>query len=693
MHKEYEVSSDIQGQNISLSTGKLAKQANGSVVLTAGNVKILATATMSKEAKEGIDFLPLTVEYTEKMYSAGKIPGGFFKREARPTTAETLIARLIDRPLRPCFPKGFHNDVQVVITVLSYDNKTNLEPLSIIAASAALSISDIPFNGPIGSVVVGHENDTFSFNPSNSALSTSDLHLVLAGNKEAVLMVEAGANELSEETIIESILKGHEIIKETISLQEELVLQAGKQKAEVKPESSLIDEYKQKIGSFLGSKIEDFLSSSASKTEVESFLTNLEKSVTEEFVSEELENSSIVSKVYNGLKKDQIREVIIKKQIRVDGRKTDEIRPLSIEVGLLPSTHGSSLFTRGETQSLGVVTLGTGDDEMIIDNLEPTSRNKYYFHYNFPPYSVGEVGFMRTGRRELGHGALAERALSYVLPDLENDFPYTVRIVSEILESNGSSSMASVCSGSLALMDCGVPIKAPVSGIAMGLLMDGDDYTILSDIQGLEDHYGDMDFKVAGTKKGITALQLDIKIAGLSQNILKESLAQAKQGRHYILDEMNQVIDIPRESLSDNAPKIDTFKINPEKVGVVIGPGGKMIRKIEEISGATVSVSDGNKGEVTVAAVNQESLSKAKNFILALVKDPEVGDIFTGKVIKTATFGAFVELLPGKEGLLHISKISKERVEKVEDYLNVGDNIDVKIEKIDNQNRISLVRN
>lgn len=693
MQNEYEVSADIQGQNISISTGKLAKQANGSIILTAGNVKILATATMSKQAKEGIDFLPLTVEYTEKMYSAGKIPGGFFKREARPSTDETLIARLIDRPLRPCFPKGFHNDVQVVITVLSYDNKTNLEPLSIIAASAALSISDIPFNGPIGSVVVGQTAGSFVFNPSNNELKNSDLHLVLAGNKEAVLMVEAGANELSEEVIIESILKGHDVIKQTISVQENLVEKAGKQKAQVQPEPAEIDSYKEKINEFLSSKIEDFLSSSASKSEVETFLSDLETSVSDAFITDDEENASIVSKVYNSLKKEKIRNVIIKKRIRVDGRKTDEIRPLAIETGLLPSAHGSSLFTRGETQSLGVVTLGTSDDEMLIDNLEPTSKSKYYFHYNFPPYSVGEVGFMRTGRRELGHGALAERALRYVLPDLEVDFPYTVRIVSEILESNGSSSMASVCSGSLALMDCGVPVKAPVSGIAMGLLMDGDDYIILSDIQGLEDHYGDMDFKVAGTKKGITALQLDIKIAGLSQQILKESLSQAMHGRHFILDEMNQVIAMPRETVSENAPKIDTFNINPEKVGVVIGPGGKMIRKIEEISGATVSVSDGNKGEVTVAAANQESLSKAKDFIIGLVRDPEVGDSFKGKVIKTATFGAFIELLPGKEGLLHISKISKERVENVEDYLNVGDDIDVKIEKIDNQNRISLIRN
>jgi polyribonucleotide nucleotidyltransferase len=693
MNNEYEASLTIEGLNISLSSGKLAKQANGSIVLTTGNVKILATATMSKVAKEGIDFLPLTVEYTEKMYSAGKIPGGFFKREARPSTQETLIARLIDRPLRPCFPKGFHNEIQVVITVLSYDNKTNLEPLSIIAASAALSISDIPFNGPIGSVVVGQENNAFTFNPTNPQLKESDLHLVLAGNKEAVLMVEAGAKELSEETIIDAILKGHDVIKQTIALQEDLVSKKGKQKAEVAQESPEVETYKNQINTFLGSKIEDFLSSSAAKSEVETFLRNLETSVMDEFVNEEAGNASIISKVYNSLKKDKIREVIIKKKIRVDGRKTDEIRPLAIETGLLPATHGSSLFTRGETQSLGVVTLGTSDDEMLIDNLEPKSKSKYYFHYNFPPYSVGEVGFMRTGRRELGHGALAERALSYVLPDLNKDFPYTVRIVSEILESNGSSSMASVCSGSLALMDCGVPIKESVSGIAMGLLMDGDDYIILSDIQGLEDHYGDMDFKVAGTKNGVTALQLDIKIAGLSQQILKEALSQAKQGRHFILDEMNQVIEKPRETLSENAPKIDTFFINPEKVGVVIGPGGKMIRKIEEISGATVSVADGTKGEITVAAVNQESLTKAKDFIIGLVRDPEVGDEFKGKVIKTATFGAFIELTPGKEGLLHISKISRDRVEKVEDYLSVGDNIDVKIEKIDNQNRISLVRN
>ncbi len=690
--QEKSVSSQIANQTMKLATGKMAKQANGSILLSVGDTVLLATATMSKTAKEGIDFLPLTIEYTEKMYAAGKIPGGFFKREARPSTSETLLARLIDRPLRPSFPKGFHNDIQVIINVISHDPSVNTEPLAIIAASAALSVSDIPFNGPVGAVVVGYINGEYVFNPTTEQLEKSSLHLVVAGSKDAILMVEAGANELSEEVIIDAILQGHAVIKQTIDIQEALCKEFSKEKATVPGPDENYASYKEKLTAFLGTKIEDALTQNLSKKDVETFLSGLDTSIKEEFVTSDPDNEALILKVFNEIKKAQIRSVIISKKIRVDGRNPNEVRPLSIESGVLPSVHGSSLFTRGETQSLGTVTLGTSLDEMIIDGLEDSDKQKYYFHYNFPPFSVGEVGFLRTGRRELGHGALAERALLPVLPDLNQEFPYTVRIVSEILESNGSSSMASVCSGSLALMDCGVPISSGVSGIAMGLLMDGDEHIILSDIQGLEDHYGDMDFKVAGTKKGITALQLDIKISGLSQSILKESLSQAKEGRLFILDQMNAVIETPRTDLSPNAPKIHSLTVNPDKVGSVIGSGGKVIRKIEEDSGATVTVSNTTSGEVTIFSKNQASLDKALALIHGIVKDPEIGDTFDGKVVKIVNFGAFIELAPGKEGLLHISKISDKRVENVEDYLSVGDPISVKVEKIDAQKRINLNR-
>lgn len=688
---EYSVESVIGGNTISLSTGKFARQANGSVILKCGNTILLTTATMSKAARVGADFLPLTIEFSEKMYSSGKIPGGFFKREARPSTDATLIARLIDRPLRPSFPKNFHHDVQIIITVLSYDESVCLEPLCITAASAALSISDIPFNGPIAGSLIGKQGESFLQNPSKQELQESELDLIVAGNKEAVLMVEAGAKEVSEETIISGIMEGHTLIKEFITLQESLVSKFSKPKITVEDKPAAYDEYKEKITTFLGNKIETVLSGDNSKQDVEEGLGKIQEEIINEFIDEEETDKHLIMGAFNEIKKAQIRHTIISKKIRVDGRKTNEIRPISIDTSFLPNAHGSSLFTRGETQSLGVVTLGSSDDELMIDGLDEKKTKHYYFHYNFPPFSVGETGFLRTGRREIGHGALAERALQPILPSQET-FPYTIRLVSEILESNGSSSMASVCSGSLAMMDCGIPTKAPVSGIAMGLLMDGNDYIILSDIQGLEDHYGDMDFKVAGTKDGITALQLDIKISGLSKEILTNALTQAKEGRFHILNEMNQVISISRETLSANAPKLHSFRVNPDKVGAIIGPGGKMIRKIEEESKASVIIKDGNDGEVCISAKNQDALDIALTMIEGLTKEPKVGEIFDGKVTKTVAFGAFIELLPGKEGLLHISKIAKERVENVEDFMKVGDEIKVKIEKVDAQNKISLTR-
>jgi len=682
-------SKSVAGRTISLNTGVMARQANGSVLIECGDTVLLATATMSKEPRPNIDFFPLTIEFSEKMYAAGKIPGGFLKREARPSTNATLIARLIDRPLRPSFPKNFKNDVQIVVTVLSYDTTTCLESLSIIAASAAVAVSDIPFNTPVGAAVIGIKNGEFIINPSVLELEESDLNITVAGTKDAILMIEAGANEVSEETIINAILKAHDVIKETILLQEELIQKAGKVKAEVAPVSEEVIEMQEKVAAILGNSIETALTGHAKK-ELESLFTELQDNVIRALSNVTGENVPQIKVAFEKIKKAQIRNTIIKKRVRPDGRSTTEIRPISIQTSLLPSAHGSALFTRGETQSLGVITLGSSLDEQILDGLEDAERSRYFFHYNFPPFSVGEVGPIRTSRRELGHGALAERALRPVLP-LHEAFPYTIRLVSEILESNGSSSMASVCSGSMALMDCGVPIKAPVSGIAMGLLINENGYVILSDIQGLEDHYGDMDFKVAGTQKGVTALQLDIKVAGLSKNILEEALAQAKEGRLFILNTMNQTISAHRPELAANAPKIHTFNIDPEKVGLVIGPGGKMIRRIEEESGASVTVTNGSIGEVTIAAKNLECMEKALNAILALTKEPEVGEVYDGVVVKIMAFGAFVEILPGKEGLIHISKLSEHRINRVEDVLNAGDKIRVVVDQIDAQHRINLV--
>ena len=683
----------IAGKEIILNTGVLAKQANGAVVAQCGDLVILATVAMSKKAKEGVNFFPLTIEFAEKMYASGKIPGGFFKREARPSTTATLTARLIDRPLRPTFPKNFFNDVQVIITILSYDPTICIETLSIVAASAAITVSDIPFNGPIGAAKIGRIDGNFVINPSEDELKNSDLDLVVSGTKDAILMIEAGANQVSEETILEGIMIAHESIKETVQLQEALQKQAGKEKLAAPTEDPQIATMKETISDFIGTKIQEALTQGQNnKSDVDTILATIEKEVTTTFIKEDENNESIVKTAFEKIRKEQVRQSILKSKVRPDGRKLDEIRPIDIQLNVLPSVHGSAVFTRGETQSLGVITLGSPDDSQMIDGLNEKTFKSYFFHYNFPPFSVGECGRLMTGRRELGHGALAERALLPILPSVE-DFPYTLRIVSEILESNGSSSMASVCSGSLSMMSGGVPIKAAVSGIAMGLLMDDTDCTILSDIQGLEDHYGDMDFKVAGTTEGITALQLDIKIAGLSKEILKKALTQAKEGRLFILNKMNQAITQPNQELSPKAPKIVTIYIDPEKVGLIIGPGGKNIRKIEEDSGATVIVTDGTKGEVNITAKNKEALDMAKGIIEGMTKEPKIGDNYTGKVVKVVSFGAFVEFAPGKEGLVHISKIAPHRVEKVEDYINVGDQVKVKIENIDQQKRVNLVIN
>ncbi len=688
---EKKVIGKIQGKEVTLATGKYARQANGAVVLTCGDTVLLATATMSAEPREGIDFFPLTVEFVEKYYAAGKFAGGYIKREARPSKNATLISRLIDRPLRPCFPDGLYNEVQIVITMLSLDDSFPLEYLTILAASSALAVSDIPFNKHVSAALVGDIDGNLVLNPSHEEMEGSSLDMIVAGTKDAVLMIESGAKELPEERLIEAIQVGHDSILEGIKLQEELVQQASKQKQEA-PIKEVNRDLESKILNFLGTKIQDNLKD-GDKKQTDDFLKALKESVKEEFVDEESSNIDEVSSLYESIKKKQIRESIIKQKIRPDGRRTDEIRDIAVDLDMLPAAHGSSLFTRGETQSLGVLTLGTDGDEQNSDAFGEQISESFYFHYNFPPYSVGECGFLgRTGRRELGHGQLAQRALEPVIPNKES-FPYVIRLVSEILESNGSSSMASVCSGSLALMSSGVPTSAAVSGIAMGLLMDDSgDYTILSDIQGLEDHYGDMDFKVAGTDKGITALQLDIKIEGLSKEILDAALRQAKDGRLHILNEMNQAISQPRESVTDRAPKIETIMINPDKVGLLIGPGGKQIKKIEEETKAVVYVVDGDKGEVSISGKNTDIINVARRVILELVKDVEKGDVYDGKVVKIMNFGAFIELLPGKEALLHISKIARERVEKVEDYLEVGEVVKVEVSEIDKQGRVNLVR-
>lgn len=684
------VAAEIAGREIILETGQMAKQANGAVVIKCGNLVMLATAVMSKKAKEGIDFFPLTVEYSEKMYASGKIPGGFFKREGKPSVNATLTSRLIDRPIRPCFPDGLYNEIQVGVTVLSYDESLPAEYLSILAASASLSISDIPFNVPVGAALVAYVGEQLIVNPSSEELEKSTLNITVAGTKDAVLMIESEAKEVSEELIIKAIKLAKNSIREMVLLQEELMgkLQIVKKDVlQLDQDEALATEIKDLIEDKI---IRDLRK--GDKQETEEFLAALEAEVVEKFINAEKSNESLIKKTFYKIKKEVIRKTIIKEKLRPDGRKLDEIRPISIEVGLLPSVHGSALFTRGETQSLAVVTLGTADDEQIEDGLKETFRKRYYFHYNFPPFSVGEVGMMgRTGRRELGHGALAEKSLKAVLPEYDS-FPYTIRVVSEILESNGSSSMASVCGGTLSLMDAGVPINAPVSGIAMGLLIDGNDYVILSDIQGLEDHYGDMDFKVAGTTKGITALQLDIKVAGLSDEILTKALAQANAGRAYILDKMVSTLSEPRLGLASGVPKIDFISIPSDKFGLVIGTGGKMIKKIEEECGVNLNLTDGegDQGQVAISGKNQEDIDKAKNMVLMLVKKIEPGEVYEGKVVKITNFGAFIELVPGKEGLLHISRIAKTRVERVEDFLEIGQLVMVKVKEIDQQNRINL---
>ena len=694
-----EKSLSVGGRIMTFQTGKIAKQAGGSIFLRYGDTVVSAFATCSAEPREGIDFFPLTVEFEERMYAAGKIPGGFIKREGRASEKATLSARLIDRPIRPLFPEGFRNDVQVVAAVMSVDQDCATDITAINAASAALTISNVPFEGPVAAVTVGLVEEEFIINPTIEQAAQSRMHLTVAGTQEAVMMVEAGAHEVPEDRILEAIMYGHSEIKKIAKFigeyrEEALKMELAKEKLEVKA-AKIQDHIVAAVRDYAYSKLDAAVRVEEKKAR-ESAIDEVKTEALAYFEAEFPDDSKTVQAVLEDTVHLIVRKLITDEHIRPDGRAVDEVRPISVEVGILPRTHGTGLFTRGQTQVLTVTTLGAAGDEQILDGLGLERSKRYIHHYNFPPYSVGETRPMRgPGRREIGHGALAERALVPVLPD-ENEFPYTIRLVSEVLESNGSSSMASVCGSTLSLMDAGVPIMAPVAGIAMGLIKEGDQIAILTDIQGLEDHFGDMDFKVAGTSKGVTALQMDIKIKGVSQEILMKALTQAKKGRLHILDKMLTVMDKPRPQLSTYAPRIITASIHPDKIRDVIGPGGKTIKKIIDETGVKIDIED--DGRVFISSMNGDGGDQALQIIKSLTQEVEIGKIYQGKVMRVMDFGAFVEVIPGvlglsgKEGLVHISQLAHERVERVEDIVKVGDDILVKATAIDKQGRLNLSR-
>lgn len=678
---------DLSGRTLTIETGELAKQAGGAVMVRYGDTAVLVTATGSKEAKD-IDFFPLTVDYEEKMYAVGRIPGGFIKREARPPETAILNSRLIDRPIRPLFDKGVRNEVHVVATVMSVDYDCDPAICGMIGASAALTISDIPWNGPIAGVRMGRVNGEFVVNPTKAQLEETDLNVVVAGTKDAILMVEGGAQEVPEEVLLEVIMAAHEEIKKIVAFQEEFQPKVGKVKREF-PNKDVPEEIVAAVKAFAHDKL-DAAVRCADKQQRDEQENAVRAETYEHFEEIYPENMNDVRLAFDKLVKEVVRHMITVEKIRPDGRQLDEVRPITCRVGVLPRSHGSGLFTRGQTQVLNITTLAPLSEKQTIDGIGIDTEKRYIHHYNFPSFSVGETRSSRgPGRREIGHGALAERALVPVIPS-EADFPYAMRLVSEVLESNGSSSMASVCGSTLSLMDAGVPIKAPVAGIAMGLVTKDDHYTILTDIQGMEDALGDMDFKVAGTAKGVTAIQMDIKISGLSREILHEALEQAHKGRMHIMGIMMETINAPRESMSAFAPRIITMNINPDKIRDVIGSGGKVIRGIIEETGAKIDIED--DGTIFIAATEQSSADKAIEIITNLTKEVEVGEVYMGKVTRLMAFGAFVEVLPGKEGLVHISKLAKERVEKVEDVVNVGDEIMVKVIEIDKQGRVNLSR-
>ena len=677
---------EMGGRKLTIEQGKMAKQANGAVLVRYGDTVVLVTATASSAPREGVDFFPLTVDYEEKMYAAGKIPGGFIKREGRPSSDAVLCARLIDRPIRPLFPEGFRNDVQIVATVLCVEQDNPPEIAAMIGASCALTVSDIPFMGPIAGVRVGYVDGAFVINPTEEQRAVSELNLTVAGSHDAVMMVEAGANELSEEVVLDAILFGHAEIRRLVEFQNDIRSACGKEKI-VPAIFAVSEELESKVRAYAEERL-DAATRNSDKLARDADIAAIKAETVEHFIEEYPEAAKEISQILYKIEKGIVRHMITHEKIRPDGRALDEVRPVSCEVGILPRTHGSGLFTRGQTQVLTVTTLGSIGDEQIIDGLGPETTKHYLHHYNFPGYSVGEARPMRSpGRREIGHGALAERALFPMIPSIE-DFPYTIRLVSEILESNGSSSMGSVCGSTLSLMCAGVPIKRPVSGVAMGLVRDGDDYSILTDIQGMEDALGDMDFKVAGTTKGITAIQMDIKIAGITRDILASALAQAKQGRAFILEKMLACIDKPAAELSPYAPRVEVITIDIDKIRDVIGTGGKVVRKIIDETGVDVDIHE--DGNIFITSPNMEAMDRARKMIEDIVREVEVGEVYTGRVTRFLKFGAFVELLPGKEGLCHISQLAKHRVESVEDVVKIGDQLEVKVIEIDEKGRINV---
>ncbi|WP_218658028.1 polyribonucleotide nucleotidyltransferase [Enterococcus thailandicus] len=681
------------GRPLEVEVGQLAKQANGAVLVRYGDTVVLSAAVSSKEAKD-TDFFPLTINYEEKMYAAGKIPGGFIKREGRPSTEATLTARLIDRPIRPMFAEGFRNEVQVTNIVMSVETDCSPAMAAMLGSSLALSISDIPFDGPIAGVEVGRVNGEYVLNPTVEQAEQTDIELSVAGTKQAINMVESGAKEVSEEDMLGALLFGFDAIKELVAFQEEIVQAVGKEKMEVtllQVDADLKNEIFAASYETMKTAVmtEEKL---AREDNIEQVKIDIREAYAEKFADheDEVHLAKEVKQITEDLEKDVVRELITIDKIRPDGRKLDEIRPLASEVGLLPRVHGSGLFTRGQTQALSACTLAPLGEHQIIDGLGVEVSKRFIHHYNFPQFSVGSTGRAGSpGRREIGHGALGERALAQVIP-AEEDFPYTIRLVAEVLESNGSSSQASICAGTLALMDAGVPIKAPVAGIAMGLVSDGENYTILTDIQGLEDHLGDMDFKVAGTKDGITALQMDIKIQGITEQILKEALAQAKQARMEILEELTSTIAAPREELSQYAPKIEMIQIEPSKIKDVIGKGGDTINGIIEETGVKIDIDQ--DGKVSIASADSEMIKKAIKIIEDLTKEVKVGEVYLGKVVRIEKFGAFVNLIKGKDGLVHISQLANERVNNVEDVVKLGDEVLVKVTEIDKQGRVNLSR-
>ena len=687
---------EIGGKRVKIETGKLAKQADGSVTVTCGETVVLVTAVASKEPREGTDFFPLLVDYEEKFYAAGKIPGGFFKREGKPSENAILTSRLIDRPIRPLFPEGYCNDVQIITSVLSYDQSNLPDVISIIGASCALYISDIPFYKPIAAIRVGYSEGNFLINPTVEELDECELDIVVAGTKDSIIMLEGEAKELSEEIVMEAIEVAQAEIKKIVEMQIKFVEEVNPEKTDQtwQLEQSLLEEknrFYEQIKENYSEKIEKTLTT-RDKAEREEKLESLKEEIISKLndglSSDEELNVSLIDRVYDCISQELMRGLIIKKGLRVDHRKPDEIRNIECEIGILPRVHGSALFTRGQTQALVITTLGSVRDEQSVDTLEEDTTRKFYLHYNFPPFSVGDIKPRRSqSRREIGHGALAEKAVKALVPE-EIEFPYTIRVVSEILESNGSSSMASVCGASLSLMDAGVPLSKPVAGVAMGLIKEDDKYEILTDILGIEDHYGDMDFKAAGSVDGLTAIQMDLKIDGVSIDILRDIFERSRKGRLYILEKMNKTISKPRAELSNYVPKMLIIKVNTDKIGNIIGPSGKNIKKIIEETDTCIDIKD--NGEIFITADSMDKIEKAKYHIEGLVKEVKVGEIYNGKVKRIAKYGAFVEILPGVEGLLHISNISYSHVGKVEDVLNMDDEVQVKVIGIDHQGKIDL---